>query len=120
MLPNGPEVVAAMFGCWFAGCVYVPINPRAATLELHSLLAAVRPAALISDASRDGGSIPVIVAHDLGWSTPRGPIAEAAHHEPDIALVQWTSGTTGSPEARSPAPQRFPEVARAGAEEAAR
>jgi acyl-CoA synthetase (AMP-forming)/AMP-acid ligase II len=28
MLPNGSDIVAALFGIWFAGGVYVPLNPR--------------------------------------------------------------------------------------------
>ena len=106
MLPNGPEVVAAMFGAWYAGCVYVPINPRVTPDELASLLAAVRPAVLISPKPRDVGArgdvagmgaVPVVLAGELSWSPPDGPVAEAPAHEPDIALVQWTSGTTGQP-----------------------
>jgi long-chain acyl-CoA synthetase len=97
MLPNGPEVVAAMFGAWYAGCVYVPINPRVTPDELASLLTAVRPAVLISPAARDDVAVPTVVAGELSWSPPTGPIADAPSHEPDIALVQWTSGTTGQP-----------------------
>jgi long-chain acyl-CoA synthetase len=97
MLPNGPEVVAAMFGAWYAGCVYVPINPRVTPDELSSLLAAVRPAVLISITPRADVPVPTVAAAELTWSPPTGPLAAASNHEPDIALVQWTSGTTGQP-----------------------
>ena len=97
MLPNGPEVVAAMFGAWYAGCVYVPINPRVTPDELTSLLAATRPAVLIAQTPRSDVGVPVVQAGELSWSAPDGPVAEAPSHEPDIALVQWTSGTTGQP-----------------------
>ena len=48
MLPNGPEVVAALFGVWYAGGVYVPINPRVTPAELAHFLDATRPAVLRS------------------------------------------------------------------------
>jgi long-chain acyl-CoA synthetase len=97
MLPNGPEVVAAMFGAWYAGCVYVPINPRVTPDELAGLLEATRPAVLVSLNPRSDVDVPVVLAGELSWSPPTGSIAEAPTHEPDIALVQWTSGTTGRP-----------------------
>ncbi|MCW2545827.1 MAG: AMP-dependent synthetase and ligase [Mycobacterium sp.] len=97
MLPNGPEVVAAMFGTWYAGCVYVPINPRVTPQELGALLEATQPAVLIAPAARTDVDRPVVIAKDLSWSAPDRPIGDSPTHEPDIALVQWTSGTTGRP-----------------------
>ena len=97
MLPNGPEVVAAMFGCWYAGAVYVPINPRVTDSELTQLVGATSPAVLIAADPQPGSAIPIVAARDLAWTAPVGPAAAAPTHEPDIALVQWTSGTTGRP-----------------------
>ncbi len=97
MLPNGPEVIAAMFGTWYAGCVYVPINPRVTASELTMLLEATHPAVLISAERPVGASLPVVLADALAWTAPDGSVVEVPVHEPDIALVQWTSGTTGRP-----------------------
>ena len=100
MLPNGPEVVAAMFGVWYAGCVYVPINPRVTPQELTGLLEATSPAVLIAAATRDDVTLPMVIADELEWTVsdlPTGSLPETPTHEPDIALVQWTSGTTGRP-----------------------
>lgn len=104
MLPNGPEVVAAMFGCWYAGAVYVPLNPRLTAGELTAYLAATNPAVMIDVSGGATASVPVVVAGtDLSWTAPAEHAAVPAHesavpaHEPDIALVQWTSGTTGRP-----------------------
>ena len=47
-LPNGPELVTAMFGVWLAGAVYVPINPRMPAPEADTVLRAVAPAALLT------------------------------------------------------------------------
>ena len=45
MLPNGADIVAALFGVWFAGGVYVPLNPRLSPDELAHVIAEDRPAA---------------------------------------------------------------------------
>ena len=98
MLPNGPEVVAAMFGCWYAGAVYVPLNPRVTPAELSGLLEATRPAVVIAPSVPEGVGLPVVIARDLTWAQPAGSVtSDVPAHEPDIALVQWTSGTTGRP-----------------------
>ena len=38
MLPNGPDLVATLFGVWRAGGVYVPLNPRLTGPELVHVL----------------------------------------------------------------------------------
>jgi long-chain acyl-CoA synthetase len=98
MLPNGPEVVAAMFGCWYAGAVYVPLNPRVTASERTALLAATHPAMVIAAAAPQGLALPVVIANELTWTpSGRAAVVDVPTHEPDIALVQWTSGTTGRP-----------------------
>ncbi len=55
MLPNGSDIVAALFGIWFAGGVYVPLNPRLSPDELAHVIAEDRPAAIVTrpdDAAR--------------------------------------------------------------------
>ena len=77
-LPNGADVVAALFGVWQAGAVYVPLNPRLTSTEVDHVLTAVEPAAVL---------------------TPDGITARQGgrRYEPGVALVQFTSGTTGRP-----------------------
>jgi acyl-CoA synthetase (AMP-forming)/AMP-acid ligase II len=79
MLPNGTALISALFGVWKAGLVYVPVNPRLPSPEVHRLVEAVRPAAFIGED---------------GWSPPAAP---QVYDEDDIALIQFTSGTTGRP-----------------------
>ncbi|OAA27780.1 acyl-CoA synthetase (AMP-forming)/AMP-acid ligase II [Frankia sp. EI5c] len=117
MLPNTADVVAAMFGVWSADAVYVPLNPRSADAEIAHLVAAVHPAAVVTLAAWSGRftdtGLPVIVsdadertglapdgqATPIAWrQAPEVGTAPAVPaHDPDIALVQFTSGTTGKP-----------------------
>jgi long-chain acyl-CoA synthetase len=78
MLPNGVELVAALFGVWRAGAVYVPMNPRLTDDEVARVLQSVEPAAVVTT---DGVSARAAAA-DLGDG---------------VALVSFTSGTTGRP-----------------------
>lgn len=82
-LPNGSVLVAALFGVWRAGAVYVPLNPRLPDGERERIVEAVRPAALVR-ATSDGR-----------WEVEG--LAGAATYGDAVALVQLTSGTTGRP-----------------------
>jgi acyl-CoA synthetase (AMP-forming)/AMP-acid ligase II len=99
MLPNGPEVIAAMFGCWLAGGVYVPINPRLTAAEVEHMTGAVHPAIVVTTTTLADrfGDFPMIVADEHTWADPTGRSRAVPAHDGDIGLVQWTSGTTGRP-----------------------
>jgi len=113
MLPNDAITIAGLFGTWRAGGVYTPLNPRAADAELISQLATLRPVAVITTpALADRFSpfgLPVIAGADLSWSatqsssTPENP----RQYDADVALLQFTSGTTGAPK---PVPLRHTTV----------
>ena len=62
MLPNGADIVAALFGVWFAGGVYVPLNPRLSPDELAHVIAEDRPAADRHPSRRRGrvADVPVV------------------------------------------------------------
>lgn len=84
-LATGPELISALFGVWRVGGVYLPLNPRLTPTEIDRVLGDVRPSALLD-------------AQGLRRVDP-APDAEPARHDPDIALIQFTSGTTGRPKA---------------------
>jgi long-chain acyl-CoA synthetase len=79
-LPSGPDLVTTMAGIWLAGAVFVPVNDRSPRSELDHVVETVRPAALVDER---GVTI----------------LADPMRHDPDVAFVTWTSGTTGAPKA---------------------
>ena len=101
MLGSDPRTVAALFGVWAAGAVYVPVNPRLPDREIDRLLTATAPAAVITDDARatrfpdvdfavlEGAGV------SIGLCAPRDAAPE--RDDADVALVQTTSGTTGPP-----------------------
>lgn len=113
MLPNTATTIAALFGTWRAGGVYTPLNPRAADLEVASQLATLRPAVVITtpDLAQRFSSfgLPVITGNGLAWTVTPGaaPATELRQYDADVALLQFTSGTTGAPK---PVPLRHATV----------
>jgi len=100
MLPNGSDIVAALFGIWFAGGVYVPLNPRLSADELAHVIAEDRPTAIVTradDAARVT-DVPVVLATGDGtWEAPGELDADAPRSPPGVAAISFTSGTTGRP-----------------------
>ncbi|MEZ0341309.1 class I adenylate-forming enzyme family protein [Mycobacterium sp. pV006] len=113
MLPNDATTVAALFGTWAAGGVYTPLNPRAADAELAEQLATLRPVAVITTptlAQRFSSfGLPVVTGEDLRWHFTVGTDAPSnpRQYDEDVALLQFTSGTTGAPK---PVPLRHATV----------
>ena len=113
MLPNNATTVAALFGTWRAGGVYTPLNPRAADAELAALLRTLRPVAVITThelAQRFSEfDLPVVSGAELMWSlTPSSEKpSDPRQYDSDVALLQFTSGTTGPPK---PVPLRHATV----------
>jgi long-chain acyl-CoA synthetase len=90
-LGNDARAIAAWFAVWRVGAVMVPLNPRLTHHEVVETCAAVSPVAKIA---ADGVEI-------LGTSAPGSASGG------DVALVSFTSGTTGRPK---PVPLRHDRV----------
>jgi long-chain acyl-CoA synthetase len=113
MLPNDATTIAGLFGTWRAGGVYTPLNPRAADPEVAAQLNALRPVAIITtpDLAHRFSTfdLPVVTGHNLTWwltpssARPTNP----RQYDSDVALLQFTSGTTGPPK---PVPLRHATV----------
>lgn len=88
-LPNGPEAIAAWFACWRRAGVVMPLNPRLTPGEQDHVLTAVPPRYVVrADATVQ-------------------PDGEPRRFDPGVALVSFTSGTTGAPK---PVPLRHASV----------
>jgi acyl-CoA synthetase (AMP-forming)/AMP-acid ligase II len=103
MLPNGAGLVAALFGVWRGGAVYAPLNPRASDADLAAAARELQPAALVTSgehATRIEGDFAVVVPTGRGWEVQRETTGRGDRPSHDgVALVQFTSGTTGPPKA---------------------
>lgn len=113
LLGNRPEFVLAYFGALRAGLVAVPLNPGYTAPEVGRLLGHAGVGAVVVDrdaaaAARAAGldDVPRIVVGSaqagerrfedvLADGRAAGPVAEPA--EPGLALILYTSGTTGEP-----------------------
>lgn len=113
MLPNDAATIAALFGTWHAGGVYTPLNPRAADAEITSQLATLRPVVVITTGELaprfSDARLPVITSDELLWkvTTTAAPARDPRQYDTDVALLQFTSGTTGAPK---PVPLRHATV----------
>ena len=113
MLPNGAATIAALFGTWRAGGVYTPLNPRAADAELAAQLQTLRPVAVITTpdlAHRFSAfGLPVATYARLTWTLSPSSARpdDPRRYDTDVALLQFTSGTTGPPK---PVPLRHATV----------
>jgi acyl-CoA synthetase (AMP-forming)/AMP-acid ligase II len=113
MLPNDATTIAALFGTWRAGGVYTPLNPRSPDSEIATLLQTLRPAAILTTpalAQRFSTFDPPVVTGELlRWVTvaPFHRPADSPVCGDDVALLQFTSGTTGPPK---PVPLRHSTV----------
>jgi long-chain acyl-CoA synthetase len=79
-LPSDPDLVVAMLAIWTVGAVFVPLNDRSPQGEVQHVLDTIGPSAVL-----DGSGL--------------RRLPSPLRHEPDIAFVTWTSGTTGAPKA---------------------
>jgi len=118
VVENSPEYVAAMYGCWIAGLVAVPVNAQGRAREILSALEHSGASALIGDANNrqlrtllDRLAVPVILigrgratVPDTCWNwaeleqcDPLGVDGDFCEPENANALILYTSGTTGDP-----------------------
>lgn len=96
----------ALFSSAWAGLPYVPLNYRLTDPEIEALLARVTPAYLVTDADRSDrlGVLDAVAAtareHFLeDHRHPEDPADEWSMDPDEIAVLLFTSGTTGQPKA---------------------
>jgi acyl-CoA synthetase (AMP-forming)/AMP-acid ligase II len=98
LLPNSADCLAALFAVWRAGGVVVPLNSRATDTELHRLIRDVDVSVVVStpeQLARVPGPGRLVIAGDAIRVQPGVP--GRVRHDPGVAIVSFTSGTTGVP-----------------------
>lgn len=67
---SGAEALAAMFGTWLAGCIYIPVNGRLTESEIDAQLGAAAPdtpsgtALIMRTSGTTGQAKPIILSHE--------------------------------------------------------
>jgi acyl-CoA synthetase (AMP-forming)/AMP-acid ligase II len=114
--PNAPALVVAMRAAWHAGAAVVPLSARLREYELQRILRDAEPAAIVSVVAHQGYSFRELLPELLPelpsvrgclFVDPRGEVGEAIPRrgegadwerlDPRIAVLLYTSGTTGAP-----------------------
>ncbi len=99
LLSDGADTIASVFGIWLAGGVVVPLNHRSTDTELGRAAEQVDLFAVITTptgADRIKGR-PAIVMDGQLVGARAGPSPSSARQPAGVALVSFTSGTTGTP-----------------------
>ncbi len=102
-LPNGLESYLLYRACWRMGAIAAPVHRSAGRADVDNALSQVAPRVIVSDpslpASGEPGAIG-LVPGDERWP-PRGrvPAGLGAPAPGDLAVVMFTSGSSGQPKA---------------------
>jgi long-chain acyl-CoA synthetase len=105
-LRNCPEFVPVLFGIWQAGAVAVPINNFLKPAEVQFILADAGIETVILDESMKDGfaklaserpGLKAFFVESMAGQAGQGTAARADMEERDLAVIVYTSGTTGHP-----------------------
>ncbi|MFC4065234.1 acyl-CoA synthetase [Actinoplanes subglobosus] len=96
--PNHPSFAETMFATWMLGAVFVPLNFRLTPPEIDYQLRHSGAVALISAAPVEISVTIHVLIDDLeAFAGEEGRVDEPETGLDDVALILYTSGTTGHP-----------------------
>lgn len=96
MLPNSVAFVVALLGAWRVGAAVTPVNPTFTERELRYQLEDSGARLLITANEYPGMDAETLRPSDLK-RVPDGPVGDPAIAEDTLALLVYTSGSTGQP-----------------------
>lgn len=108
-LPQGLEFIAAIFGCFYAGCTAVPVYPpdSAKTLprfnrifadsETRLIITTQTLAQKLEKFSAETAMLPFLCVENIAQTCVENSASVALPERDQLALLQYTSGTTSTP-----------------------
>jgi long-chain acyl-CoA synthetase len=101
---NCAAAVAVLFACWKMGVRAVPVNARQTEAEVARVMQHAKPAAMFMTTSVSGDAQKhanrydaVEVSGSFGTLHMATPLGSAPDDEGDVAVLLYTTGTTGDP-----------------------
>lgn len=95
---NSVEYICAYFGVWLAGATAVPVDPRSRPAHVNRVYEDCGARCLIAAARKPDldPAVRQIGLDEIDWDADPGDVPHASHRNP-LALISYTSGTTGVP-----------------------
>lgn len=96
-LRNRVELVTTVFAAWKLGGAVTPVNPSLTPTEVAFQLTDSAARVLVTDAVDQHYRVTVLTLADLAAAGPPGVVPDDPRRAEDVALLVYTSGTTGRP-----------------------
>jgi acyl-CoA synthetase (AMP-forming)/AMP-acid ligase II len=96
-LPNRVELVTTVFAAWKIGAAVTPVNPSLTPSEVAYQLTDSAARVLVTDTAEQDFRVPVRTVADLAAPGRPGAVPDEPRRPEDVALLVYTSGTTGRP-----------------------